>query len=62
MDDKMTPAEAITSGKMIFCTKEEYKKIRKELHKYAAEQIDNGHAACAQIALMEISRLDGFLL
>ncbi|MBU0977319.1 MAG: hypothetical protein KKD18_02805 [Nanoarchaeota archaeon] len=50
--------QAISTGQLVDCTKEEYPEIRKAIQDYAGKQIDNGQDIYAQIALMEIKRLD----
>ena len=49
---------AVQTGALISCTKDKYPALREALHKYAGDQINNGQDIYAQIALMEIKRLD----
>jgi len=59
----VTPKEAIAAisqVSLVECTKGEYPEIRKALHEYAGEQVDNKQDIYAQIALNEIRRLDNY--
>jgi hypothetical protein len=57
----MTPKEAIQAvyhGRLVECTADEYPEIRRALQDQAGKQIDGGDHLRAQIALMEVQRLD----
>ena len=57
----MTPDEAVNAihfGNTVKCTAEEWPTIRTAIQDAAGKYIDNGDPMRAQIALMEVQRLD----
>lgn len=51
---------AVYQGDLVDCTQEDYHKtVRHALQDFAGKSIDRGDAVRAQIAYMEVKRLDG---
>ena len=65
MNNRMKPTmnkeslkSTILAGRTVQCEAEEYPEIRTQLQELAGEWIDNKQTIYAQIALMEVKRLD----